>query len=159
MLASPSLPHLATKASRLQILLSGRLVAMLSLTLTLVVSWARQGMQGRFLDPPQVVRCFAYTLRDRWFGSAEGRDGYDAIEHIATLNWCTGKTALVGNSWLAMAQWFIAAEQPPSLTCIVPLEGCSDFYRETLCRGGVPNTPFWQLICSSLFGMSRKVSG
>jgi predicted acyl esterase len=56
-----------------------------------------------------------------------------------------------------MAQWFIAAEQPPSLTCIAPLEGCSDFYRETLCRGGVPYTPFWKLICSSLFGKSWRV--
>jgi hypothetical protein len=99
-------------------------------------------------------RCDGLLTRHdfRWFGTAEGRDGYDAIEHIAALDWCSGKTALVGNSWLAMAQWFIAAEQPPSLTCIAPLEGCSDFYRETLCRGGVPNTPFWQLICSSLFG-------
>jgi putative CocE/NonD family hydrolase len=100
----------------------------------------------------------AHISRSRWFGTAEGRDGYDAIEHIATLDWCIGKTALVGNSWLAMAQWLIAAEQPPSLTCIAPLEGCSDFYRETLCRGGVPNIPFWQLICSSLFGEYWKAS-
>ncbi|KPI42094.1 uncharacterized protein AB675_5452 [Cyphellophora attinorum] len=47
----------------------------------------------------------------RWFGSAEGRDGHDAIEHLATLPWCSGKIGLVGNSWLAAAQWFIAAEQ------------------------------------------------
>jgi predicted acyl esterase len=132
-------------------------VVMLSLTSMLVVSWARLGIRGRFFDPLDGMRCLAYTSRLRWLGSAEGRDGYDAIEHIAALDWCTGKTALVGNSWLAMAQWFIAAEQPPSLTCIAPLEGCSDFYRETLCRGGVPNTPFWELICSSLFGESRRV--
>jgi predicted acyl esterase len=53
-----------------------------------------------------------------------------------------------------MAQWLIAAEQPPSLTCIAPLEGGSDFYRETLCRGGVPWTPFWRLLQFSMFGKS-----
>lgn len=50
---------------------------------------------------------------------------------------------MVGNSWLAMAQWHIAAQNPPHLTCFAPLEGCSDFYREPLCRGGVPYLPFW----------------
>jgi hypothetical protein len=153
-LASPSLPRLVMRASRLRILLNGLLVAMLSSTSMPAVSWARLGTRGGFFILPEGMRCLAYTSRLRWFGSAEGRDGYDTIEHIAAMNWCSGKTALVGNSWLAMAQWFIAAEQPPSLTCIAPLEGCSDFYRETLCRGGVPNTPFWELICSSLFGES-----
>ncbi|KAL3477027.1 Alpha/Beta hydrolase protein [Aspergillus californicus] len=82
----------------------------------------------------------------RWWGTGEGRDGYDAIEHIAQLPWCNGKCALVGNSWLAMAQWFIAAEQPPHLACIAPLEGVSDVYRETVCRGGVPYKPFWRFL-------------
>lgn len=59
----------------------------------------------------------------------------------------------MGNSWLAMAQWFIAAEQPPHLACIAPLEGATDFYRETLCRGGVPYKPFWKLLAQHcLFG-------
>ncbi|KAF5857903.1 hypothetical protein ETB97_005140 [Aspergillus alliaceus] len=40
------------------------------------------------------------------------RDGYDAIEEIAKLPWCNGKVALVGNSWLAISQWSIAAERP-----------------------------------------------
>ncbi|KAJ5413813.1 hypothetical protein N7509_000440 [Penicillium cosmopolitanum] len=89
----------------------------------------------------------------RWFGTADGQDGYDAIEHVAQLDWCTGKVALVGNSWLAATQWSIAAEQPPHLACIAPLEGVSDFYRETLCRGGVPYTPFWGFLGSHvLFG-------
>jgi putative CocE/NonD family hydrolase len=40
----------------------------------------------------------------RWWGSAEGRDGYDAIDEIARLPWCNGKVAMAGNSWLAMSQ-------------------------------------------------------
>jgi predicted acyl esterase len=51
-----------------------------------------------------------------------------------------------------MTQWFIAAERPAHLTCILPLEGCSDAYRENICRGGVPNPPFFGFICSLLYG-------
>lgn len=80
----------------------------------------------------------------RWTGTAEGRDGHDAVEYLATLPWCNKHIALMGNSWLAMAQWFIAAERPPHLSCMIPLEGCSDLYRESLCRGGVPYLPFWR---------------
>ncbi|EXJ67439.1 uncharacterized protein A1O5_09452 [Cladophialophora psammophila CBS 110553] len=82
----------------------------------------------------------------RWNGTAEGRDGYDAVEFIASLPWCNGHVALIGVSWLAMAQWHIAAERPPHLSCILPLEGLSDMYRESLCRGGVPYLPFWHFL-------------
>ncbi|GFF83783.1 putative serine esterase Mb1866c [Aspergillus lentulus] len=91
----------------------------------------------------------------RWLGTGEGQDGFDAVEAIASLPWCNGRVALVGNSWLAMAQWFIAAERPPHLYCIAPLEGATDFYRETLCRGGVPFTPFWAMLRSCLSGRNR----
>lgn len=82
----------------------------------------------------------------RNWGTGEGRDGHDAIEEIAKLPWCTGKVALAGNSWLALIQWFIAAERPPHLACIAPFEGCSDQLRETLCRGGIPDTAFSGMI-------------
>jgi hypothetical protein len=74
----------------------------------------------------------------RWLGVQDGRDGHDAVEEIAQLEWCTGKVALAGNSWLAMSQWFIASQKPPHLTCFAPWEAASDFYKDTLCRGGVP---------------------
>ncbi|KAK5107150.1 hypothetical protein LTR62_001675 [Meristemomyces frigidus] len=92
----------------------------------------------------------------RWFGTAEGRDGHDAIEEIAKLPWCNGKVAMVGNSWLAMAQWLTAAERPPHLACIAPFEGSSDVYRETLCRGGVPYTPFWGFLAATLYGRNQQ---
>ncbi|KIW10703.1 hypothetical protein PV08_11667 [Exophiala spinifera] len=88
----------------------------------------------------------------KWHGSAEGRDGYDIVEAIAALPWCNGRVALMGNSWLASAQWFIASMRPPHLTCILPLEGLSDVYRESLCRGGVPYLPFWTFLGYNLFG-------
>ncbi|KAJ5655350.1 hypothetical protein N7507_007300 [Penicillium longicatenatum] len=88
----------------------------------------------------------------RWHGTSEGRDGYDAIEFIASLPWTNGRIALMGSSWLASSQWFIAAEQPPHLSCMLPLEGLSDVYRESLCRGGVPYKPFWSFLMGTFFG-------
>ncbi|KAK2037954.1 alpha/beta-hydrolase [Colletotrichum somersetense] len=85
-------------------------------------------------------------------GYAIGQDGHDAVEEIAKLPWCSGKIALAENSWLAVCQWFIAAERPPHLACIAPLEGCSDHLRESLCRGGIPDTDFAGLINGALAG-------
>ncbi|RAO73424.1 uncharacterized protein BHQ10_009436 [Talaromyces amestolkiae] len=70
-------------------------------------------------------------------GTQEGRDGHDVIELIAKEPWCTGSVGMAGNSHLAQSQWFIAAEQPPSLKAIAPWEGCVDMYRETFVRGGI----------------------
>ncbi|TDZ34045.1 hypothetical protein C8035_v000648 [Colletotrichum spinosum] len=63
-------------------------------------------------------------------GTQEAQDGYDTIEAVAGMEWCTGKVGLAGNSHLAFAQWFIAALRPPSLAAIAPWEGCGDLYRE-----------------------------
>ncbi|CAG9982720.1 unnamed protein product [Clonostachys byssicola] len=88
----------------------------------------------------------------RWFGSAEGRDGHDAIEEIAKLDWCNGKVGMAGNSWLAAAQYYVAVEKPAHLACIAPLEGFSDPVREMTLRGGIPHTSFSKTIANTLTG-------
>jgi putative CocE/NonD family hydrolase len=50
--------------------------------------------------------------RQAVWGTQEGRDGYDLVEWIAQQPWCNGRIGFAGNSWLAIAQWFIAAERP-----------------------------------------------
>lgn len=90
----------------------------------------------------------------RWWGSAEGRDGYDAIEYLASQLWCNGNVGLVGNSWLAISQYFIAAEQPPHLKCIAPMEGASDNFRENLSRGGIAQPGFAKAVAHGMYGMS-----
>lgn len=70
-------------------------------------------------------------------GTQEAEDGYDTIEVVAKLPWCSGSVGLAGNSHLAIAQWFIAAQRPPSLKAIAPFEGCGDLYREQFARGGI----------------------
>ncbi|KAK7225128.1 hypothetical protein V2G26_013131 [Clonostachys chloroleuca] len=92
----------------------------------------------------------------RWFGSAEGRDGHDAIEEIAKLDWCNGKVGMAGNSWLAVAQYYVAAEKPAHLACIAPLEGFSDPAREMALRGGIPHTSFSKTIANTLTGTQKQ---
>ncbi|KAK1624259.1 Alpha/Beta hydrolase protein [Colletotrichum phormii] len=92
----------------------------------------------------------------RQWGTPEGQDGHDAIEGIAKLPWCTGKVAMAGNSWLALCQWYIAAERPPHLACIAPLEGASDHMRESLCRGGIPSIEFGSMINNVVRGRGQQ---
>lgn len=70
------------------------------------------------------------------------------------MPWCNGSVALVGNSWLGIVQWFIAAERPPHLKCIAPLEGASDIYRELVCRGGIPSGIFLDFVAQTMCGKS-----
>ena len=83
-------------------------------------------------------------------GTQEGEDGYDVIEAVAKLDWCTGNIGLAGNSHLAICQWFIAQQQPPSLKAIAPWEGCGDLFREQFVRGGIYSGRFFRLISDKM---------
>lgn len=87
-----------------------------------------------------------------YFGTQDGRDGYDFVEWVAQQPWSNGKVALSGNSAVAMSQWRIAAEQPPHLTCIAPFEATSDIYRESIYEGGIPAITFNEFIVGSVTG-------
>ncbi|KAK2027851.1 alpha/beta-hydrolase [Colletotrichum zoysiae] len=91
-----------------------------------------------------------------WWATAEGRDGYDVVEELAQLPWCNQAVSMVGNSWLGIIQWFVAAERPPHLKCIAPLEGASDIYREIICRGGVPCKAFLRFLAEQNFGRGTQ---
>ena len=87
----------------------------------------------------------------------EGRDCYDVIEWLAEQEWSDGKVGMSGTSYLAVSQWFTAAERPPHLVAINPWEGVSDVYRDLVLRGGMPDTGFaQQLQEGSFFGKNRK---
>lgn len=87
----------------------------------------------------------------------EGRDCHDLIEWLAAQAWCSGKVGMSGTSYLAVSQWFTAAEQPEHLAAINPWEGVSDVYRDLVLRGGMPDTGFaQQLQNGSFFGTNRK---
>ena len=87
----------------------------------------------------------------------EGRDCHDLIEWLAEQEWCSGKVGMSGTSYLAVSQWFTAAEQPPHLAAINPWEGVSDVYRDLVMRGGMPDTGFAATLQNgSFWGKNRK---
>ncbi len=89
------------------------------------------------------------------FGGQDGKDGYDVVEWVAAQSWSNGKIAFSGNSWLAISQWFIAAEQPPHLAAIAPWEGLCDQYREDVARGGIANAAFSAMVIQRMRGKNR----
>jgi predicted acyl esterase len=96
----------------------------------------------------------------RYWCHDEGRDGYDLIEWLAARPWCSGKVGMTGVSYLAIAQWQIAATRPPHLAAINPWEGLSDMYREFAFHGGIPETffsPIWQKSISYSTGRVEDV--
>jgi predicted acyl esterase len=76
------------------------------------------------------------------WGPQDGKDGADVVEWLAEQVWCNGKVTMFGNSALCMTQWYVAAEQPPHLTCITAWEGTSDLYREFVSESGIPELGF-----------------
>jgi predicted acyl esterase len=87
----------------------------------------------------------------------EGQDCHDLIEWLAEQSWCTGKVGMSGTSYLAVSQWFTAAEQPKHLAAINPWEGVSDVYRDLVMRGGMPDLAFGGLLQNgSFFGKNQK---
>jgi len=87
-----------------------------------------------------------------FWGTVEAQDGYDTIEWLAKQDWCNGKVTLSGNSWLAISQWFIAAEQPPHLAAIAPWEGHIDLYRCDVFQGGIQDYRFNERVLMGLRG-------
>jgi len=92
----------------------------------------------------------------RWWSRFEGQDYHDLIEFLGVQDWCNGKVGTCGNSWLAISQWFAAAEQPPHLAAIAPWEGMSDIYRDFIMRGGIPDLPFPRELAKSLVGKNLR---
>ena len=86
-----------------------------------------------------------------YWGTQEAQDGYDLIEWVAAQSWSSGKVGMAGNSYLAIVQWFIAAESPPHLAAIAPWEGQSSVYKV----GGIPDVGFGEIITNSLSGKNR----
>ncbi len=105
--------------------------------------WCAKGYAVCHPDPRGIVHSEGNIVM---LGSQEAEDCYDYIEWLAEQEWCNGKTALTGTSYLAMTQWAIAAERPPHLTCINPTEGLQDCYRDWSNRGGIPDPEFMVML-------------
>jgi predicted acyl esterase len=114
--------------------------------------WCAHGYAIVNPDPRGV---FASEGDIQMFSRQEALDGYDLIEWIAEQPWSSGKIGMAGNSWLAVTQWTIASVKPPHLTAIAPWEGFTDFYRDMIAPGGIPNFDFAETIRDNNFGMNQ----
>lgn len=75
-------------------------------------------------------------------GPLEQTDGYDLVEWIAAQPWCDGNVGMVGVSYFSWIQYLVAAQKPPHLKAISPLEGATDYYRDVCYRGGILSLGF-----------------
>lgn len=69
---------------------------------------------------------------------AEGDAIHDMIEHVATLDWSTGKIGMIGMSYYCWSQWNTARTRPPHLVTIGAFDGATDMYRDWMYHGGIP---------------------
>jgi predicted acyl esterase len=71
------------------------------------------------------------------FSGQEQRDNYDLIEWLAVQPWSTGKVGQTGVSYGGHSALLVAVNKPPHLAAIIPVDGISDWYENTIYRGGV----------------------
>lgn len=72
----------------------------------------------------------------RGLNSGGLQDGYDACEWLGTQSWCTGKVGTFGSSQAGYAQNFLAATQPPHLTCQYMVDTGLSLFQEGYRMGG-----------------------
>ena len=95
-----------------------------------------------------VEQGYAYVRADvRGSGRSQGDFGFmdrteqddynELIAWIVSQPWSSGKVGGIGQSYYAMAQWLMAAANPPGLACIVPYDGLVDQYRGSNYHGGI----------------------
>ena len=92
-----------------------------------------------------------------WWGIQEAEDIYDTIDWIVKQPWSDGSVAMVGNSWLAIAQINFASRlKHPAIKALAPMEALNDPYRDIVARGGMPShVSFNKVIMSGFCGPSE----
>lgn len=86
----------------------------------------------------------------------EALDYHDLVEWAGTQPWSNGKVGTCGVSYLAIAQWRMAATRPPHLAAICPWEGFTDVYRDFARPGGVREDGFMRLWSTMLKRQRRS---
>jgi len=66
----------------------------------------------------------------------EAHDGYDAVEWAAALPWSEGKVGMVGQSYLALVQYYAAVMRPPHLRVAAPVSAPVTYFENFAYRRG-----------------------
>ncbi|WP_174734411.1 CocE/NonD family hydrolase [Mesobacillus harenae] len=88
------------------------------------------------------------------FGPAEQQDGKELVEWAAKQPWSSGKVGLYGASYMAINQFFTAAQHPKGLAAMFPIVPMGDSYRDIVMSGGQVNTGFIPLWLGLVTGTS-----
>jgi predicted acyl esterase len=99
-------------------------------------------------------RCFYGSAAACTTAVNRGQDGYDCVEWIAQQPWSNDSTGTWGPSALGLIQFQTAKENPPHLTCCVPLvAGMRSDYQRYF-PGGVYRTEYVQMLDALGYGLS-----
>ncbi len=83
----------------------------------------------------------SYGYRYGPFSQQENEDAKDIIEWFAVQDWCDGKVAMWGSSYMGQSQYGIPSVDPPHLVAMTPAIGGIDWY-SFIYPNGVMNTGF-----------------
>lgn len=91
------------------------------------------------------VRGFGGSLApyEGFISEREIQDGVEFLEWVAKADFCDGRTATMGPSYIGMTQLLFAARQPAGLRCVIPMVAPVDTYRDWTNRGGIPSMVNW----------------
>lgn len=91
------------------------------------------------------VRGFGGSLApyDGFLSEREIQDGVEFLEWVAKADFCDGRTATMGPSYIGLNQMLFAARQPAGLRCVIPMVAPVDTYRDWTNRGGIPSMVNW----------------
>ena len=70
----------------------------------------------------------------------EGVDGAQACEWIARQGWCDGNVGMWGLSYGGISSLKVAAENPPHLKAIIPIQGSANIYADYICSRRMPQS-------------------
>jgi putative CocE/NonD family hydrolase len=89
------------------------------------------------------------------FDRNENRDGHDVVEWVAQQDWCNGKVACTGLSYMGWTTWATIEQKPPHLTCAVSLSPAGRWQQELPYTYGC----FWGYFVGWFGMMGQKVTG
>lgn len=113
-------------------------------TLVTPISHARRLARHGYIVVIQDVRG-RWASDGEWYPFAhEELDGYDTVEHAASLPTSNGRVGMFGGSYGGATQWLAAVATPPHLACISPAITAADYHDGWTYRGGALNQAFVQ---------------
>ena len=99
-------------------------------------------------------RCFYGSANACTTAVNRGQDGYDCVEWIAAQPWSNDSTGTWGPSALGLVQFQTAKENPPHLTCCVPIVAGMRSGYQRYYPGGVYRTEYVQMLDILGYGLS-----